>query len=80
MVTALEMTLYPVAELYAGALFFAIERASEVLRLARVGPTPCRTRSPAARTEAAALGREESPAPVPRIRLLPTQRTPVPGH
>jgi hypothetical protein len=30
-VTALEMTLYPVAELYAGALFFGIERASEVL-------------------------------------------------
>jgi UDP-N-acetylenolpyruvoylglucosamine reductase len=31
-VTALEMTLYPVSELYAGALFFGIERASEVLR------------------------------------------------
>jgi FAD binding domain len=30
-VTALEMTLYPVAEVYAGALFFPIERASEVL-------------------------------------------------
>jgi FAD binding domain len=30
-VTALEMTLYPVAELYAGALFFPIERASDVL-------------------------------------------------
>jgi FAD/FMN-containing dehydrogenase len=30
-VTALEMTLYPVRELYAGALFFAIERSSEVL-------------------------------------------------
>src|SRR6516164_7069981 len=30
-VTALEMTLYPVSELYAGALFFPIERASEVL-------------------------------------------------
>src|SRR5262249_10256743 len=30
-VTALEMTLYPVAELYAGALFFPIERAAHVL-------------------------------------------------
>jgi FAD/FMN-containing dehydrogenase len=30
-VTALEMTLYPVRELYAGALFFGIERTSEVL-------------------------------------------------
>jgi FAD/FMN-containing dehydrogenase len=30
-VTALEMELYPVAELYAGALFFGIERTSEVL-------------------------------------------------
>ena len=30
-VTALEMTLYPVPELYAGALFFPIGRASEVL-------------------------------------------------
>jgi FAD/FMN-containing dehydrogenase len=31
-VTALEMRLYPVAELYAGDLFFPIERAAEVLR------------------------------------------------
>jgi hypothetical protein len=30
-VTALEMALFPVAELYAGALFFPIQRASEVL-------------------------------------------------
>jgi FAD/FMN-containing dehydrogenase len=30
-VTALEMTLYPVSELYAGALFFPLERAAEVL-------------------------------------------------
>jgi FAD/FMN-containing dehydrogenase len=30
-VTALEMRLYPVRELYAGALFFGIERTSEVL-------------------------------------------------
>jgi hypothetical protein len=30
-VTALEMTLYPFCELYAGALFFPIERSSEVL-------------------------------------------------
>jgi FAD/FMN-containing dehydrogenase len=30
-VTALTMELYPVAELYAGALFFGIERTSEVL-------------------------------------------------
>jgi FAD/FMN-containing dehydrogenase len=30
-VTAIEMALYPVAKLYAGALFFPIERASEVL-------------------------------------------------
>jgi FAD/FMN-containing dehydrogenase len=30
-VTALELTLYPVRELYAGALFFPIERSSEVL-------------------------------------------------
>jgi hypothetical protein len=31
-VTALEMTLYSVPELYGGALFFPIERSSEVLR------------------------------------------------
>jgi FAD/FMN-containing dehydrogenase len=30
-VTSLDMTLYPVRELYAGALFFPIERAAEVL-------------------------------------------------
>src|SRR5260370_769138 len=30
-VTALEMRLYPVRELYAGALFFPIQRAAEVL-------------------------------------------------
>jgi FAD/FMN-containing dehydrogenase len=30
-VTALEMTLYPVRELYAGALFFPIERSADVL-------------------------------------------------
>jgi FAD/FMN-containing dehydrogenase len=30
-VTALEMTLYPVRELYAGALFFPIQRSTEVL-------------------------------------------------
>ena len=30
-VTALEMTLYPVGELYAGALFFPIQRSSQVL-------------------------------------------------
>ena len=30
-VTALEMTLYPVRELYAGVLFFPIERSSQVL-------------------------------------------------
>jgi hypothetical protein len=30
-VTALEMTLYPVPDLYAGALFFPVERGSEVL-------------------------------------------------
>jgi hypothetical protein len=31
-VTALEMRLYPVGELYAGSLFFPIQRAAEVLR------------------------------------------------
>jgi hypothetical protein len=31
-VTALEIQLYPVREVYAGALFFPLERASEVLR------------------------------------------------
>ena len=31
-VTALEMTLYPVRELYAGTLFFPIQRTAEVLR------------------------------------------------
>jgi uncharacterized RmlC-like cupin family protein len=31
-VTALEFALFPVRELYAGALFFAVERSSEVLR------------------------------------------------
>jgi hypothetical protein len=30
-VTALEMTLYPLSELYAGALFFPIQRSAEVL-------------------------------------------------
>jgi FAD binding domain len=30
-VTALELRLYPIAEVYAGALFFPLERASEVL-------------------------------------------------
>lgn len=30
-VTALEMTLYPVPELYAGALFFPIQRSSQIL-------------------------------------------------
>jgi len=30
-VTALEITLYPVRELYAGVLFFPIERSAEVL-------------------------------------------------
>ncbi len=30
-VTALEMTLYPVRELYAGVLFFPIQRSAEVL-------------------------------------------------
>ena len=32
MVTALEMRLYPVGELYAGDLFFPIQRAAEVVR------------------------------------------------
>jgi len=31
-VTALEFTLYPISEVYAGVLFFPIERGSEVLR------------------------------------------------
>ena len=31
MVTALEMKLFPVTEVYAGSLFFLIERAAEVL-------------------------------------------------
>jgi UDP-N-acetylenolpyruvoylglucosamine reductase len=31
-VTAIEFTLYPVRELYAGVLFFPVERAAEVLR------------------------------------------------
>ena len=34
-VTALEMTLYPVRELYAGAFFFPIQRSSEVLHVWR---------------------------------------------
>jgi FAD/FMN-containing dehydrogenase len=34
-VTAIEMTLYPAAELYAGALLFPIERAKEVLHACR---------------------------------------------
>jgi len=34
-VTALEMLLYPVPELYAGALFFPVQRAPEVLHLWR---------------------------------------------
>ena len=31
MVTALEMTLYPIRELYAGTLFFPIQRTAEML-------------------------------------------------
>ena len=46
-VTALEMRLYPVGELYAGDLFFPIAaRRGGAARLARMDRTPSRTRSP----------------------------------
>jgi FAD/FMN-containing dehydrogenase len=59
-VTALEMALYPVGELYAGALFFPIERSSEVLHAWRewTGAVP---------DEVTSLGRILRLPPVPEI-------------
>jgi FAD/FMN-containing dehydrogenase len=45
-VTALEMRLYPVGELYAGDLFFAIQRAAEVLHAWREWTATVPMRSP----------------------------------
>jgi hypothetical protein len=59
-VTALEMTLYPVRELYAGALFFPIQRSAEVLHAWRewTGTVPDKVTS---------LGRIVRVPPVPEV-------------
>ena len=59
-VTALEMRLYPVRELYAGALFFPIQRAAQVLRAWRdwTGTVP---------DEVTSLGRILRLPPLPEI-------------
>jgi FAD/FMN-containing dehydrogenase len=59
-VTALEMRLYPVRELYAGALFFPIRRATQVLRTWRAwtGTVP---------DEVTSLGRILRLPPLPEI-------------
>jgi len=59
-VTALEMVLYPVRELYAGALFFPIQRAAQVLHTWRewTGAVP---------DEITSLGRILRLPPLPRI-------------
>jgi FAD/FMN-containing dehydrogenase len=59
-VTALEMTLYPVRQLYAGALFFPIERSAQVLRAWRewTGTVP---------DEVTSLGRILRLPPVPEV-------------
>ena len=59
-VTAIEFTLYPVPEVYAGVLFFPVERASEVLKAWRewVDATP---------NEVTSVGRLMSFPPIPQI-------------
>jgi FAD binding domain-containing protein/berberine-like enzyme len=59
-VTAIEFTLYPVPEVYAGVLFFPVERASEVLKAWRewVDGTP---------NEITSVGRLMSFPPIPQI-------------
>jgi FAD/FMN-containing dehydrogenase len=59
-VTALEMRLYPVRELYAGALFFPIQRTAEVLRAWRAwtGTVP---------DEVTSLGRILRLPPLPEV-------------
>jgi FAD/FMN-containing dehydrogenase len=62
-VTALEMAVYPVGELYAGALFFPIERGSELLHAWRewTGTVP---------DEVTSLGRILRLPPIPEIPEL----------
>jgi hypothetical protein len=62
-VTALEMTLYPVRELYAGALFFPIQRSTEVLQAWRewTGTVP---------DEVTSLGRILRLPPLPEVPEL----------
>ena len=43
-VTAMEIALYPVPELYAGAMWWPWERAAEVMHAWREWTRPCRTR------------------------------------
>ena len=45
-VTAMEIALYPVPELYAGAMWWPWERAAEVMHAWREWTLRCRTRSP----------------------------------
>jgi FAD/FMN-containing dehydrogenase len=62
-VTALEMTLYPVRQLYAGALFFPVERSAQVLRAWRewTGTVP---------DEVTSVGRILRLPPVPEVPEL----------
>jgi hypothetical protein len=59
-VTAIELSLYPVPEVYAGVLFFPVERASEVLKAWRewVDGTP---------REVTSVGRLMSFPPIPMV-------------
>ena len=59
-VTAIEFSLYAVAEVYAGVLFFPVERASEVLKAWRewVEDTP---------REVTSVGRLMSFPPIPMV-------------
>jgi FAD/FMN-containing dehydrogenase len=59
-VTALEMTLYPVRELYAGALYFPIQRSAEVLHAWRAWTSTVPD-------EVTSLGRIMRVPPVPQV-------------
>lgn len=69
-VTALEMALYPVRELYAGALFFPIERSAEVLHAWRAwtGTLPDEVTSVGRLLRLPARSRSSRPAPWPCFR------------
>ena len=69
-VTAIELELFPIAEIYAGALFWPIERAAEILKAWRDVDRDRARRLRIARTHAPAAGR-----PVPaRARSRPVVR------